>query len=148
MRIKWNIVRLLFYSVPSFSLFLSAAPATADETLQPEMEWVLQFGTRYSAATAVAVSPKGGIYVAGYLKGTLPEQSSPGLLHEAFVRNYDSDGKEIWTRQFGASNSDFATDVAVGPKGEVYVAGYVSTNIGGQAPHGWKRHRSWWEKIN
>src|SRR5262249_54274021 len=50
---------------------------------------------------------------------------------DAFVRKYDSDGNEIWTRQFGTAGSDWALGLSVNASG-VYVAGYTEGALSGQ----------------
>jgi uncharacterized protein (TIGR03437 family) len=61
-----------------------------------------------------------GVYVAGNTSG-LPGQCRSGE-SDFFVRKYNSEGVEQWTREFGASDTAFATGVAVDGSG-VYVAG-------------------------
>src|SRR2546428_80762 len=62
--------------------------------------WTRQFGSSaYDQAYAIAVDASGA-YVAGYAAGALPEQTSTGGF-DAFVRKYDVNGNEVWTRQFG-----------------------------------------------
>src|SRR3989441_1115378 len=62
--------------------------------------WTRQFGTSADdQAYAIAVDASGA-YVAGYAAGALPEQASTGGF-DAFVRKYDVNGNEVWTRQFG-----------------------------------------------
>ena len=42
---------------------------------------------------------------------------------DAFVRKYNSNGTELWTRQFGTSSDDRAGGISVDASGGVYVAG-------------------------
>jgi uncharacterized protein (UPF0548 family) len=85
--------------------------------------WTRQFGTASSdTAYGVAVDAT-GVYVAGYTYGALPGQVNAGGA-DAFVRKYDSDGNEQWTRQFGSASSDSASGVAANGSG-VDVAGYT-----------------------
>jgi hypothetical protein len=53
------------------------------------------------------------VYVAGVTSGTFPGESSSGDA-DIFVRKYNSDGDEIWTRQFGTSELDFVGKVQGG----------------------------------
>ena len=61
-----------------------------------------------------------GIYLAGRTGGAFPGQSSAGSV-DAFVRRYDADGHELWTRQFGTPTEDEVNAVAADASG-VYVA--------------------------
>jgi len=73
--------------------------------------------------------------VAGYIGGTLAGQTSAGRL-DAFVRKYDSDGTEVWTRQFGTASDDVARGVAVDTTGNAYVAGQTDGTFVGQTSAG------------
>jgi len=96
--------------------------------------WTRQFGTSsFDVAFGVAADA-GGVYVAGRTFGTLPGQTSAGL-HDAFVRKYDSEGNELWTRQFGSSSTDTASGVAA-DVGGVYVAGSSEGTLPGQTSAG------------
>jgi uncharacterized protein (TIGR03437 family) len=68
-----------------------------------------------------------GVYLAGpdgvpFGTLALPGQCRSGSGHDSFVRKYDIEGAEVWTRQFGTSGASWATGVAVNPSG-VYVVG-------------------------
>jgi len=85
--------------------------------------WTRQIGTASDAddqILAIALDAT-GIYVAGSTADVLPGQTSAGNA-DAFVRKYDPEGKELWTRQFGTSSFDQARGIAVNNSG-VYVAG-------------------------
>jgi hypothetical protein len=63
--------------------------------------WRHIFGTtRGDSASAVAVDDS-GLYVGGY-SGPLPNQPFVGGDSDAFIRKYDLDGNEVWTRAFGS----------------------------------------------
>src|SRR5262249_38158095 len=85
-------------------------------------------------ATGVAVSAS-GVYVSGITEGTLPGQTSAGG-QDAFIRRYDIDGNESWTRQFGTripQSIDFTDDargVAVDATGAYLVGTTVGSLVG------------------
>jgi beta-propeller repeat-containing protein len=98
--------------------------------------WTRQFGTPGSdRAEGVALDPRGDVYLAGWTMGVLPGQSSAGTV-DAFVRKYDPDGGEIWTRQFGSWERDFARALATDAAGAVYVVGETYGVLPGQASAG------------
>jgi hypothetical protein len=85
--------------------------------------WTRQFGTASDAddqVLAIAID-QSGVYLAGSTADVLPGQASAGNA-DAFVRKYDPEGKELWTRQFGTSSFDQARGIAVNTSG-IYVAG-------------------------
>lgn len=98
--------------------------------------WTRQFGTRRAdEAQAVALDGSGNAYVVGWTFGTLPGQAPAGTV-DAFVRKVDSKGNELWTRQFGSWDSDFARSVAVGPSGDAYVVGETEGTLPAQHSSG------------
>ena len=116
-----------------FSVVLAGILAAAGQ----EDSWVRQFGTsERDIARSVAVDGSGQLYVVGYTSGTFPGQTSFGV-RDAYVRGYDSNGDELWTRQFGSQGHDVANDVALDAGGNLYIAGFTSaalpsqTNLGG-----------------
>ena len=87
--------------------------------------WTRQFGSpETDRALGVAVDANGNVYVAGKTFGALPNQAAAGLA-DAFLRRYGPGGEDAWTRQFGSTESDSASGVAVDGEGSVYVAGWT-----------------------
>jgi len=83
--------------------------------------WTRQFGTQSEDhATGVRVDGAGNVYVVGLTRGAFPGHTGlVGIDYDAYIRKYDGDGNELWTRQFGtprqsaAQGEDHASDVAV-----------------------------------
>ncbi len=101
--------------------------------------WTRQFGTQSEDhATGVGVDGAGNLYVVGLTRGALPGHTGLGDVgYDAYLRKYDSGGNELWTRQFGTPQSDHASDVAVGGRGNVYVVGFTfDDSLSGQADLG------------
>ena len=87
--------------------------------------WTRQFGTGgHDEALGVVVDEDGDVYVAGFVRGTLPGQTDSGEL-DGFVCKYDPGGNQLWTRQFGTGNTDddIAFDVIVDATETVYAVG-------------------------
>ena len=84
--------------------------------------WTRQFGgPGTDAAAGLVVEPGGDVYVAGWVYGALPGQSPTGQF-DAFLRRYDSNGAESWTRQFGTPDHDRAVRASLVTTGDVEVA--------------------------
>jgi hypothetical protein len=94
--------------------------------------WTRLFGpgtTHHTRGFAISVDAT-GIYVGGLTLGNF-DGSNPNLgVADAFVRKYDQNGNEIWTRQFGTSNEDEVWTVATHVTG-VYVGGYTVGSLAG-----------------
>ncbi|MBI4334566.1 MAG: SBBP repeat-containing protein [Chloroflexi bacterium] len=87
--------------------------------------WTRQFGSgEVIYISAVSTDRANSVYVSGTLWGNLPNMSSPGG-SDAFIRKYDGSGNELWTRQFGTRDDDFAEALVVDESGSAYVAGHV-----------------------
>jgi len=108
----------------------AAAPGQA-------VEWIRQFGSPdEDTAAGVAADAGGNAYVAGDAADALPGQMPVGST-DAYVRKYDSRGTEIWTRQFGVDREAvYGEDVAVGPSGNVFIAGDISGTFPGEVNYG------------
>ena len=108
--------RIYVTGVTGNDAFLNAYDADGTEV------WTLQFGTgAFDIAYGVATDPNGNVYVAGYTFGNL-EGTSAGF-EDAFLRAYDPNGTELWTRQFGTDTNDIAYGVATDTNGRIYVTG-------------------------
>ena len=67
--------------------------------------WTRQFGTTGDDRASGVAADASGVYVVGYASGPLPGGVHAGL-KDVFVRNYDPNGAELWTRQFGTPADD------------------------------------------
>ena len=81
------------------------------------LTFIVQFGSEEGmGATALAAS-EDRIYMSGSTLGPLsanPTGDEHAGDSDIFLRAFDLDGAEVWTRTFGSNNSDTALDVAIG----------------------------------
>jgi hypothetical protein len=96
--------------------------------------WTRQFGTSFKDEAIGVDVDASGVYVGGSTAGTLPGQVWIGSL-DAFVRKYDLDGNELWTRQFGSGALDGVREVDVVPQG-VYIGGRTQGTLPGETAGG------------
>ena len=96
--------------------------------------WIREFGTDHLDRANAVHEDVNGVYVAGSTEGALPGQSHLGG-SDAFIRKYDIDGNELWTRQFGTNTNEEISDITGDATG-LYVAGYVEGAIPGQTHEG------------
>ncbi len=67
--------------------------------------WTRQFGTAGQDWALAVGADASGVYVTGQTAGAFPGYTNAGWT-DVFVRRYDADGTEAWTRQFGTPNID------------------------------------------
>jgi len=82
-----------------------------------------------------------GVYVSGYAVGALPGQTNAGG-GDAFLRKYDVNGNEVWTRQFGAQANANLEVLPVPVPWAIY-AGVAASAVALGAAGGlfWRRRR-------
>ena len=95
---------------------------------------ITQFGTdSKDMVTAIAIYGN-EIYVAGYTDGAFRKQKNAGG-QDGFIRKFDLNGGELWTKQFGTKYLDWPEAIAVDATG-VYVAGFTDGTFSGQKSAG------------
>ncbi|MGH9043113.1 MAG: SBBP repeat-containing protein [Acidimicrobiia bacterium] len=98
--------------------------------------WTRQFGSSdRDYLRGVVTDAAGNIYLAGETEGTLPGQASAGG-RDAFLRKYDGQGTEVWTRQFGGGGGDGGAGVALDPAENIYIVGTTRGTMPGQTTGG------------
>jgi hypothetical protein len=95
------------------------------------IEWTRTFGAKaYDLATAIATTPDGSIYVAGYTPGSLVPNTQFGK-NDVFLTKRDAQGEEVWTKQVGTPASDLVYAMSVATDGTIYVAGGTAGSFPG-----------------
>jgi len=98
--------------------------------------WSRQFGTPGAVlATGVTVDSAGNSYVVGQTEEALPGQTSFGR-SDAFIRSYDPNGNQRWTRQFGTPSPQRANAVADAGDGSLFMVGNTTGALLGQTALG------------
>jgi hypothetical protein len=101
-----------------------------------DIAWARQFGTSADdGATSIAVTSQGEVAVVGWTDGVLPGERGSGI-RDAFARRYATDGKLLWSHQFGTAGVDVANAVDIDSTGEVLVGGQVRGTLPGQHQSG------------
>ena len=68
--------------------------------------WTRQFGTAAQEQAFGVATDGTGIYVVGYTQGPLAPGTPANPGEDAFIRRYDANGNEVWTKQFGSPSGD------------------------------------------
>src|SRR5574339_528491 len=125
---------LLFCLMPGFAL-----PLWSQATIV-ETEWVRQFGaTGPVSVIAQGTDSLGNAYVAGVTGGSLTSADDVILENaggqDGFIRKYDANGTEVWTRQLGSGPGDRVLAISGDATG-VFVAGTTGGDLGDIASGG------------
>lgn len=92
--------------------------------------WTSQFGSsNYDFAWANATDSFGNIYVTGWTLGSL-EGENAGL-EDGYLAKYDTNGNQLWIKQFGSAGADQAYSISIDSNNLVYVAGMTTGDLGG-----------------
>jgi hypothetical protein len=95
-------------------------------------------GTGDDSPQDVALAPDGSSYMVGYsVGGDLAATGAPPAGVYAWLVKLDATGKKLWARQWATRSREFATSVALGPNGDIYVGGITAEALGGNIAAGW-----------
>ena len=95
--------------------------------------WTRLFGSSSDDyACSMTSGVDGSIFVCGWSTGSLDGQVNSGGF-DAFVTKYNPDGTQVWTRMVGTSSSDRANALTIDLDGSVYVSGWTTGSLDGQA---------------
>ena len=107
-------------------------------------QWIKQFGSPiFDEAFRVTADTSGNVYVGGHSIGGLVEPnnntgqgSGPTSFSipstDSFVAKYDSNGNQLWVKQFGTIELDDNWGVAIDKDGNVFAGGNTRGNFGGE----------------
>mgnify|MGYP000355127537 CR=1 FL=1 len=92
-------------------------------------KWTRQLGSSSDDhGQGIGVDNSGNVYVTGKTLWQLPNQVAAGG-YDVFIAKYSDNGTKQWTRQFGTSEIDDGTDLALDVTGNVYVTGFTRGNL-------------------
>lgn len=98
--------------------------------------WIHQFGsTLNDYGRGVTVDSSNNIYVTGYTKGGLDNNTSSGS-DDIFLAKFNSSGTKQWTQQIGTSSADYGRGVSVDSSDNIYVTGDTSGGLDGNSNAG------------
>lgn len=93
--------------------------------------WLREYETSASDKYEnLTIDVLGNLYAVGYTIQT------SGVLLDAAITKYDSDGNLLWTRTFGTELTDRAEGVAADAFGNAYVVGHTFGDLGGPSAGG------------
>jgi len=100
-------------------------------TMAQNLEWAKQMGgTGDDYGNAIVVDASGNVYTTGYFNGTVDFNPGAGTYNltsagstDIFISKLDASGNFVWAKQFGGTNGDNASSIAIDASGNVYTTG-------------------------
>src|SRR3954447_13118310 len=111
-------------SVLALTSMALALSLTGPSARAAETRWIAPFGMTQGTFAAAVAHDDSGVYVVGGGDGRFPDGTHADTSNPAFVRKYDFDGQLLWSREFGTSQYNWASAVAVRPGG-ILIAGML-----------------------
>lgn len=91
--------------------------------------WAKQFGTpEEDDEQWCAIDKSGNVYITGTTTGDLNGKNAG--MEDIFIVKYNTDGKILWSKQFGTSGTDIAKGIYADNKGNIYVTGATAGKLG------------------
>jgi hypothetical protein len=119
----------------SFDIFLT------QYDLDGNIQWIRQIGTSKSDwASAIVIDTAGNAYITGQTNEDLDDAVGSGTHFggaDAFLLKYDSTGTLQWVKQWGTTDLDYGTGVAIDSSGNIYVTGITGGSLGGTSAGNW-----------
>lgn len=91
-------------------------------------------GTGSDSVTSLARDASGNLILGGTFDGAADMDPGPGNVFltsiggtDGFIAKYTSAGNLVWARRYGSTSADYLADVAVDGAGNVYAAGWFSS---------------------
>ncbi len=91
--------------------------------------WSTQFGTAEIENSWAIANDGSNIYVVGETSGDLANTNQGG--RDVYLAKFDSDGNQLWLKQFGSSSFDQPFSVNIDSGGNIYISGYTGGDLGG-----------------
>jgi hypothetical protein len=96
------------------------------------LQWQHEIGRDgLDSALDIVAGAAGSLYVGGYVSSNLGGAHSGGT--DAFLMRVEASGEIRWQRQFGTSDNDGFTRLALGPSDTLYAVGYSSGALAGSS---------------
>ena len=94
-------------------------------------QWTRQWGTKKDdRGSSAAIDSSGNIFVTGYTKGELDNNTNMGG-YDIFLTKYSSSGIKQWTRQWGTAKDDKGSCAAIDSSGNIYITGFTKGGLDG-----------------
>jgi hypothetical protein len=93
------------------------------------LQWTRQFGSTGTETVWAMASDGSNVYVAGNVIGQLENNTVKGG-NDAYLAKYDSQGNQVWIKQYGTYTLEESYKITVDDNGNIYTAGHTFGNLG------------------
>ena len=98
-------------------------------------QWFQQFGTpndlvAFEESYALTLDKEGNTFTAGFTTGAIGSTPYNGL-YDAWLAKNDKNGNQLWAKNIGTTDFDWAWGVDTDSEDNVYVTGWTLGNLGG-----------------
>lgn len=95
---------------------------------RPAERNIEQLGTTdIDFSVGIDTDPAGNVYLTGITNGSL-QGTNQGVL-DVWVAKYDSNGNQLWLRQFGTSSTDSVLAIVTDNEGNFYLTGSTQGDL-------------------
>lgn len=118
----------------------SPLPTTADAWVarydtNGNQQWFRQFGvpndsTAFDESYTIALDNNDNVFTAGFTTGAIGTTPYNGL-YDAWLAKNDKNGNQLWAKNIGTTDYDWAWTVDTDSQGNAYVTGWTLGNLGG-----------------
>lgn len=125
-----DLVGIVFWN---FDLDLNGSGfvyANESDVATPVEPKILNFGTNgIDWSSAVTLDSSNNVIVAGFTNGALAGTNAGS--YDGWISKYDSQGKPVWTQQFGTSRYEQLVAIKTDAQGNIYAVGSTQGELGG-----------------
>lgn len=121
----------------SISFQLASYHKSQALTIDPSLVWASYYGdASYNGGSGIATDASGNVYLCGRtspstgLAASGYQNTYGGGNYDAFLVKFNSSGSRVWATYFGGAGIDEASQCAVDPFGDVYIAGDTRSATG------------------
>jgi hypothetical protein len=98
-------------------------------------QWFQQFGApndlvAFDESYTLALDGEGNVFTAGFTTGTIGSTPYAGL-YDAWIAKNDANGNQLWAKNIGSADYDWAWGVDTDASNNAYVAGWTLGSLGG-----------------
>jgi hypothetical protein len=122
--------RLILAALAALAMVLGLTQPASATPSNPVAGWRKSLETPgHSWANDIATDSTGNVFLASRFYGEYPGHVGPNANNNAMLTKFDSNGNEVWFKNFSTSNWGYIGSITVDAPGNIYVGGIFGTEI-------------------